>query len=137
MTEQQLEITLAPWRERVQPFLHEWVAEEIKRGQHEESIALFSRLMGRAPGLAEYPWARGEVYRLRAGESDLDLALTDYLSAAAAGAEPPETHRGLGLIYRARSKAAEARASFQRYLDAAPQAPDSGMVRSYMEELGT
>lgn len=125
----------AAWRERMAPFMQGWLAEEIKRGQHEESLALFSRLIARSPGAAAYAWARGEVYRLRAAEGDLDLALADYGRAVAAGGEPAETHRGMGLVHRTRREAAQARASFQRYLEAAPQAPDFAMIKSYVEEL--
>jgi len=127
----------APWREGVRPYLHEWLNAEVKRGQHEESVALLSRVMTRPLATAEYRWARGEVYRLRAKDGDLDLALEEYRAAAALGGEPPETHRGLGMIYRARNQAAEARASFQRYLEAAPDAADFGMIKSYLEDLRT
>ena len=125
----------AAWHAVVAPFMHEWLADEVKRGQHEESLALLARLVARSPAVAAYRWARAEVYRLRAKEGDLELALADYQGAAAAGGEPPETHRGMGLVHRVRKEVAQARASFQRYLDAAPQAPDSAMIRSYMEEL--
>ncbi len=125
------------WREHVKPYLHDWLAEEVKRGQHEESIALFTRQLARSPEAAEYLWARGEVLRLRAVGGDLDLALADYLNAVSVGGAPAETHRGLGFIYRARGNAAEAKASFQRYLEAAPQAPDFAMIKSYLEELRT
>lgn len=125
----------AAWRAMVAPFLNGWLAEEVKRGQHEESLALLGRLMARSPQAAAYAWARGEVYRSRGGEGDLERALADYQSALAAGREPPETHRGLGLAQRARLQPALARASFQRYLELAPQAPDAPMIRSYMEEL--
>jgi predicted Zn-dependent protease len=125
----------AAWRAMVAPFLNDWLAEEVKRGQHEESLALLGRLVARSPEVAAYAWARGEVYRSRGGEGDLERALADYQSALAAGREPPETHRGLGLAQRARLQPALARASFQRYLELAPQAPDAPMIRSYMEEL--
>ena len=127
----------APWREHVRPFLHDWLAEEVKRGQHEESIALLSRLIGASPANGEYLWARGEVFRLRAIGGDLDLAIADYLNAMATGGAPAETHRGLGFIYKARSDAPRAREAFSRYLEAAPQAPDFGMIKSYLEELST
>jgi predicted Zn-dependent protease len=126
-----------PWHEGVRPYLHEWLSQEVKRGQHEESVALLTRLMTRPAAAAEYRWARGEVYRLRGKDGDLDAALADYRGAATVGGEPPETHRGLGMIYRARNLAAEARASFQRYLEAAPDAADFAMIKSYLEELRT
>jgi predicted Zn-dependent protease len=123
------------WREHVKPYVQEWIVEEIKRGQREESLALFTRLASRPAAAGLYLWARGEVFRLRAAQGDLDLALADYLNALAAGAAPAETHRGVGLIHRTRRNGAEARAAFQRYLEAAPQAPDAAIIKSYLEEL--
>jgi len=127
------------WLEKTHPFVHGWLADEVKRGQHEESIALLTRMLGQSPGpeQAEYAYARGEAYRLRAKNNDLDLALADYQSAVKAGGEPVETYRSLGVIYRQRKQVDDARASFTRYLEAAPSAPDAPMIKSYLEELST
>ena len=122
------------WRANIKPHLREWLYDEIRRGQHEESIALMSRLMARVPSSADYVYARGEIYRLRAKESDLDAALADFEAAARLGGEPAETHRGLGLVYRTRKQAPQAKASFERYLELAPNAPDGAMIKSYLEE---
>ncbi|HSU75676.1 MAG TPA: M48 family metalloprotease [Burkholderiales bacterium] len=123
------------WQQKTAPFLRQWLQDEVKRGQHEESIALLTRAAGRPAGKAEYLCARGEVYRLRAAEGDLDAALKDFRAAAALGNEPPETHRGLGLVYRATRHAPEARTSFERYLQLAPDAADGPMIRNYLQEL--
>ena len=109
----------------------------MKRGQHEESIALLTRMMKDLPSQPDFAFARGETYRLRGQAADLDAALADYQAAAAMGAEPPETHRGMGLIYRARKQWPEAKESFQRYIETAPNAPDAPMIKSYLEEMGT
>jgi len=129
----------AKWIEKTHPFVHGWLADEVRRGQHEESIALLTRMLGQAPGpeQAEYAYARGEVYRLRAKNNDLDLALADYQSAVKAGSEPAETYRGLGVIYRQRKQVDDAKSSFARYLEVAPNAPDAPMIKSYLEELST
>lgn len=124
------------WQERTAPCRREWLNEEIKRGQFEESLALLTRLVARSPAQSDYLWARGDVYRLRGNTNDLDAAIADYKAAAVLGGEPPETHRGLGMIYRSRGQPAEAKASFARYLELAPQASDSLMIKNYMEELG-
>jgi predicted Zn-dependent protease len=122
------------WREKTQPFRSLWLREEIKRGQHEESLALLTRMITLAPE-AETHYARAEVYRLRARDADLDAALTDYRAAIAQGAAPPEVYRGAGFIHRTRQQAGEAKSSFQRYLELAPNAPDALMIKSYMEAL--
>ena len=125
------------WREKTKPFRREWLADEVKRGQYEESIALLTRMIARTPSQADVVFARGEVYRLRAKDRDLDAAFADYQAAVAIGGEPPETHRGLAIIYRNRNQLPQARASFERYMQAAPNAPDLLMIKSYLEELGT
>lgn len=124
------------WEEHIKPFRRDWLQEEFKRGQHEESIALFTRMIGDMATQPDYYYARGEAYRMRGKGNDADLALADFLVASAMGGEPPETHRAMGTIYRNRKQPAEARASFQRYLEAAPAAPDQAMIRSYIGELG-
>jgi beta-barrel assembly-enhancing protease len=122
------------WQDMTAPFLREWLADEVRRGQHEESIALLTRALGRGLHQSEYLYARGEVYRLRAKDDDLDASIADFRAATAAGGEPPQTHRSLGLVYRARKELPEAKASFQRYLELDPQAPDAAMIKTYLEE---
>ena len=123
------------WQKKTAPHRRQWLQEEVKRGQHEESIAFLTRASTRMEGKADYLWARGEVYRLRAGDGDPDAALKDFQAAIAAGGEPPETQRGLGLVYRSTKHAAEARASFERYLQVAPDAADAPMIKNYIQEL--
>ena len=124
------------WQAKVGPYRREWLAEEIKRGRREESITLLTRLIAGWPEQADFLAARGEVYRLRAQDKDLDAAIADFRAAVALGGDAPEAHRGLAYIYRQRNQLPEARASFQRYVDVAPQAPDVAMIKSYLEELG-
>jgi predicted Zn-dependent protease len=121
------------WVEKTRRFRHEWLLDEVKRGQHEESIALLTRLMAAQPN-AEFAYARGEIYRLRGRSADVDAALADYETAAHFGGEPAETYRGLGLVYRSRNQAEQAKSSFERYIQLAPNAPDVMLIKSYMEE---
>ena len=127
----------AAWRAKTGPFMFDWVKDETKRGQHEESIALFTRMIAHTPERPELFFARGEVYRLRGNPNDADAALADYQSAVNTGGEPAETYRGMGVIYRQRNQAAAARENFRHYLESAPQAPDSAMIKSYLEDPGT
>jgi predicted Zn-dependent protease len=124
------------WQKAIAPFRHEWMHDQTRRGRHAETLALLNRLVARFPAEPEYIYARAEVYRLRAADGDLDAALADYVAATNTGREPAETHRGLGLIYRARKQSAEARASFERYIAAAPNAVDAAFIRTYLAEPG-
>ncbi len=125
------------WKEKLTPFMRGWLADEVKRGQHEESIALFTRMIAYAPTRPEFFCARADSYRTRGKGEDWKAAQSDYDAAISIGGEPAETHRGLAAIYRQRKQLPEARASFQRYLELAPDAPDAAMIKSYIEESGT
>lgn len=122
------------WRKQTKPFLHGWLEDEIKRGCHEESVVLLSRLSARFPTEAEYLWARGDIFRLRNLPGDADKAIADFQAAITIGREPAETHRGLGIVFRGQNQQKLASASFSRYLELAPDASDALMVRNYLEE---
>ncbi len=118
-------------------FLDEWLQDEVKRGQYAESLVLLSRNIaaGTAPGLMSY--YRGEVYRLRGNAGDQELALADYRMAAGSANPPPPAFRGIGLISRQQGRNAEAVQAFGRYLELAPDAPDSSFIKSYISELNS
>lgn len=118
-------------------FLDEWLQDEVKRGQHAESLVLLSRLIARGtePGLLHFH--RGEVYRLRNDDGDQQLALADYQAAAASPSPPPPAFRGIGLIARQRGDSAAARQAFERYLELAPAAPDAAFIQAYIAELNS
>ncbi|MDD5248511.1 MAG: M48 family metallopeptidase [Rhodocyclaceae bacterium] len=116
-------------------FLDEWLQDEVKRGQYAESLVLLTRLIasGTASALASY--YRGEAYRLRGGADDQELALADYRTSAADPNPPAQAFRGIGLIARQRGQRAEAAQAFARYLELAPDAPDSAFIKVYISEL--
>lgn len=124
------------WQTALAPFRHEWIMDEIKRRQYDESLALLNRLVERRTAQAEYLFARGEVFRMRSVEKDADAALADFRAAIAAGSEPAATHRSLGLMLRQRNETAEARSSLMKYLEMAPDAPDAALIKTYLAEMG-
>ena len=122
-------------RQAIAPLRFGWLQDEIKRGQYEESLVLFDRMVARDGQDAEALYARGEVYRLRDEGGDGDRALADLTLASQAKQPPPETFRSLGLVYRERRDGAAAAQAFRQYLALAPQAGDAGLVRGYLEDL--
>jgi predicted Zn-dependent protease len=123
------------YRRVVAPLRFGWLLDEIRRGQYEESLVLFDRLLGREPADPQLRYARGEVYRLRGAPADLPHALDDLARATADVKAPAEAFRSLGLVHQQRADAAAAAQAFERYLALAPEAPDAGMVRAYLSEL--
>ncbi len=124
----------ARYRQAIAPLRFGWLQDEVKRGQYEESLVLFDRMLARDAADAEARYARGEVYRLRDDGGDSERALADLQLAAAAPQPPAEAFRALGLVHRQRNDPVRAGEAFQNYLARAPQAPDAGLVRSYLGE---
>jgi predicted Zn-dependent protease len=119
----------------VAPLRFEWITDEIQRGQYEESLVLFDRLLARKPDDAQVLYARGEIYRLRDEKDDVARALDDLSKSVAVFKAPPEAFRSLGLLYKARSDLASAQPAFQKYLALAPEAPDAALIKGYLAEI--
>lgn len=124
------------WEEMTAPFRMNWLAAEVKRGQHEEAIALLTRKIGISSAPGDYLFSRAEVYRSRGTESDLDLAIADYVAAQSSVNPTPEAYRGLGFIYRGRNQPDAAGAALRRYLELAPDVADASMIKHYLQEIG-
>ena len=123
------------YRKVIAPFRLGWLQDEVKRGQYEESLVLFGRLLKKDPQDAEVLFARGEVYRLRDDDGDTNRALADLDRASRLDKAPPETFRALGLVHQQRRDKPAAAAAFQAYLAKAPGAADAALVRGYLTEL--
>lgn len=121
--------------EAIAPLRFGWLQDEIKRGQYEESLILFGRMLQKNPEDADLLYARGEVFRLRDEAGDGEHALADLEAASRLPAAPALTFRALGLVHRQRNELAAAVPAFERYLAQAPDAPDADMVRSYLAEM--
>jgi predicted Zn-dependent protease len=117
------------------PLRFGWIEDEVRRGQFEESIVLFDRMLKHTPDDVALLYARGEVYRLRDEEGDLDKAVVDLRRATSVLKAPPEAFRSLGLALRERKDGGAAATAFERYLQLAPEAGDAGLVRSYLAAL--
>jgi predicted Zn-dependent protease len=125
----------ARYRKAIAPLRLGWLQDEVKRGQYEESLILFDRMVARDAKDAEALYARGEVYRLREEGGDAERALADLDRASRLATAPAEAFRSLGLLHKQRNDPVAAAKAFQSYIAMAPQAGDAAMVRSYLTEL--
>ena len=123
------------FRKVIAPLRFGWIQDEIKRGQYEESLVLFDRMLRRDAQDAEVVFARGEIHRLRDEPGDLERALSDLGRASQLARAPAEAFRSLGLVHKQRNDRAAAAAAFETYLQRAPQAADAAMIRSYLTDL--
>jgi predicted Zn-dependent protease len=123
------------YRKAIAPLRFGWLQDEVKRGQYEESVLLFDRMLRKDDKDADVLYARGEVFRLRDDGGDAEKALADLDRASRLAKPPAETFRSLGLVHKQRRDRAAAAQAFETYLARAPEAADAEMVRSYLVEL--
>ncbi len=73
-------------------------------------------------------YARGELYRRRAGDGDLDKAAGYFSEAIGAGGVLPELWRGRGLALLKLGRSEAGKADLNEYLKRAPGASDKAMI---------
>jgi predicted Zn-dependent protease len=118
--------------ERLAGLQQQMLEDELKRGQHGETLVLLDRLIQRSPQRGDLRYFRGEARRQRAQGDDLDSALQDFEHARRLGNEPVELYRALGYLHRSREKYELAREAFALYVERAPQAADAAMIKSFL-----
>ncbi len=123
------------WLEKIAPYRLDWINDEIKRGQHEESLVLFDRLLKIERPQPELQYAKGEVPRSRGKGQDLENALISLNQAIAMQNPPHETYRSLGLVHKSLNAVPAAQEALKKYLELVPQAQDAGLIRGYLQEL--
>lgn len=123
------------YQQAIAGILPDLLDDELRRAQYDESIALFTRLCGARPQVGALRHARGEAFRLRGKDGDEPQAEADYRAALASPNPPAVAHRSLAFLHRQRGHKAAAADAFKHYLQAAPSAPDAGIIQSFISEL--
>ena len=114
----------------VAPHRMEWLREEIRRGQYEESLELFNRASSRcAPTMRSSSTLAARCTGCATGPRTCSPRWTT--SSAAAERPPPDLFRSLGLLQKRRGDKAAAAAAFQKYLALVPDAGDAGLIKTY------
>jgi predicted Zn-dependent protease len=128
-------VSESEFKKAMAPFRSQWLAEELDRGQLDESIALIRRLLASEPTSGELQFYLGEAYRRRNDKGDLDIAVSVYEDAIANQA-PNSAYRGLGIAALKSGKREIAIDSFKKYLSLMPTADDRSMVEFYLNSAG-
>jgi predicted Zn-dependent protease len=119
----------------MKPFLKQWVADDLARGEPKQSAVLFERLTTQSPKNGLYQFALGEAYRKRQAADDEGRAVAAYRAALACDDAPAQAWRGLGLIAMADGNKQEAKEDFSQYQAMAPDADDKDMISFYLGQL--
>jgi predicted Zn-dependent protease len=123
------------YRARIAPYLKSWVADELGKGEPEETIVLFQRLALSRPDQGLFHYALGESYRKRNAPGDADKAVAAFHDALTCADVPALAWRSLGLMAMKTGENAEAKQDFIQYRTLLPDAEDKAMIDFYLTEL--
>lgn len=111
------------------PHRDSFLRDDLRLGRYSRTLKLLQMLLEDGENMAELKYFEGEVYRLRQKKGDNEKSLEAYRAALEVGNPPPEIHRSLGMVYSKLNESDKAKASFLRYLELKPDAPDQMMIR--------
>ncbi len=109
---------------------------DLREQQFERSREALTKLLSVDADNAEAHFLVGETYRRENPLGpDFATSLAAYQSALQEDPSFADAYREIGMANRMTGDTAAAQAAFRRYLDEAPDAPDAGIVRGYLEGL--
>jgi Zn-dependent protease with chaperone function len=109
--------------------------DELRRREFAGSQVVLDQLFAGGVGLGELHFFQGELYRLRAQDSDPERAIAAYQKTLEFADAPAEAYRALGLLFAKAGEKGKARSSFERYLQRRPDAEDRAIIDAYLREL--
>jgi predicted Zn-dependent protease len=116
------------FREHLLPLRYKFLQDEMHLRDFDRTEVLLDQLIEDGASLGELFYFKGELYRLRGEEDDLNKALAAYEKARSEAEFPPETLRALGLLYLEKGESVKARSSLQEYLALKPDCVDREMI---------
>lgn len=122
------------YRARIRPFLLDWYTAELQMRDFGATLNLIERKRAFGEDLGLLDYVEGRAYMLRDEDGDRDRAITVWTTGSMRSDVPAILFRDLGDIYQKAGRDTDARAAFQNYLDAAPNAPDIALVRSLIDK---
>lgn len=123
------------FKQIVDRYWHQWMEELISTQAFEEALVVVDQLENRGFNGYELAYFRGEILRRRSAEGDLKDAAIYYDKAAGQNPAPLKTHKQRGLVAKRLGQKEQAITYFETYLVQNPDAGDSALVRSYIEQL--
>jgi predicted Zn-dependent protease len=123
------------YRAVIRPHLGEWLKDDLRRKDFGESLHLIDHLIAQGEDLGVLQFYKGEAYRLRRQDGDLDLARAAYELAVVQPDAPAAAWRQLAEIDETTGQADKARSAFETYLVKAPDADDRWLVEASLKKL--
>lgn len=122
--------------QQILPHRGDWLRDELALRRWDRARVLLNRLQDQGARRGELFYYRGELHRRRDEPGDREKAVAAYKKGLAQDSGAPgQIHRSLGLVRWSQNQPGKARAAFQRYLEAVPNAQDRDMIESYVDRL--
>ena len=114
------------------PYWRTILEDELRLNQLGKTEFILNNLIANnvVPGVIHF--YKGELYRLRKEEGDVDLARQHYEQALQFDYYLPETYRSLGLLHLKGKRPQDAMEYLRLYLDKSPEAKDREMIEFYL-----
>ena len=120
---------------QVLPHYQAFMVDQIALQEIGQTEALLDRhdALGYSAALTNF--FRGEIYRTRQEEGDIELAIDYYKKSLASNEAPPTTYKELAYLMLKSQREIEALEYFKNYLAVEPEASDIQMVNYYIQSL--
>ena len=109
--------------------------DEMNLRQFDRSQKLLTMLIRGGRRVGQLHFFRGETYRLRGGDGDLEKAMQSYRIAVERQAAPDIAYRSMGRVLDKLGKKAEARKAYRTYLEISPDAEDRKIIEFMLDGL--
>ncbi len=126
----------ARYRAAVRPHLAAWLADDLRRRDFDGGLVLTDRLQRDGLDLGVLNFHRGQIFRQRRSDGDLDRARDAYLAASSHPDAPVSVWRELGDVQARLGDKTAARAAWNIYLERATTAEDRWIVEDSLTGLG-
>jgi predicted Zn-dependent protease len=100
----------------IHPFRPIWLKNELRKRDYEASQVVLDHLFKSNDASGELYFFRGELYRMRAQEEDIQKAIVSYQNALGFEDCPPAAYRSLGLMFWKKNQIEDARTCLETYL---------------------
>ena len=124
------------YRSAVRPHLAAWLADDLQRRDFDGGLVLTERLERDGLDLGVLSFHRGQIYRQRRGDGDMERARDAYLVSSRYEDAPVAVWRELGDLEGRLGNRDAAREAYKTYLERATSAEDRWIVEDSLTGLG-
>lgn len=125
------------YRAAIRPHLAAWLKDDLRRRDFGQTLFLLDRLSEPGEDLGVINFYRGEAFRLRRKDGDVEKAVAAYRVSVSYADAPPASYRELGEALRKIGDKPSAQEAFRTYLQKVPDAQDRWLIEASLKSLET